>query len=71
MSWQKVSLYPNTASTGEYMPMHRWSTSSPAPDINSVHNLMDDIDFDAPFFPNSTADTSNNDAFLYHNIFFP
>eukprot|EP00957_Ditylum_brightwellii_P187937 14308885-Ditylum_brightwellii.AAC.1 len=71
MSQQKVSHYPNTASTGEYMSMKRWSTGSPIPDTNSVCNLMDGIDFDTPFFPDSTGGTSNNDAFLYHNNFFP
>eukprot|EP00957_Ditylum_brightwellii_P122424 9334826-Ditylum_brightwellii.AAC.1 len=34
-SQQKVSHYPNTASTGEHAPMRRWSTSPPVPDTNS------------------------------------
>eukprot|EP00957_Ditylum_brightwellii_P103299 7872506-Ditylum_brightwellii.AAC.1 len=71
MSQQKVSHYLNTASTGEFVPTHRWNTSQPVPDTNSVCNLMDDIDFDARFLPDSTGDTSNNDAFSYHNNFFP
>eukprot|EP00957_Ditylum_brightwellii_P094951 7230746-Ditylum_brightwellii.AAC.1 len=62
MLHQKVSHYPNTASTSEFVPTHRWNTSPPVPD---------GIDFDAPFFPDSTDDTSNNDAFLYHNNFLP
>eukprot|EP00957_Ditylum_brightwellii_P001497 116674-Ditylum_brightwellii.AAC.1 len=66
-----MSHYPNTASTSNYVPRHIWSTSPPAPDTNSAHNLTDGIDFDAPFFPNSTGDTSKSDAFLYHNNFFP
>eukprot|EP00957_Ditylum_brightwellii_P082724 6290025-Ditylum_brightwellii.AAC.1 len=35
MSQQKLSHYPNTASTGEYVPTYRWSTGPPAPDTNS------------------------------------
>eukprot|EP00957_Ditylum_brightwellii_P204013 15337214-Ditylum_brightwellii.AAC.1 len=70
-SQQRVSKYPNTASTGEYAPTHRWSTSPPAPDTNSACNLMDGIDFDAPFLPDSTGDNSTKYAFLYHNNFFP
>eukprot|EP00957_Ditylum_brightwellii_P039480 2986594-Ditylum_brightwellii.AAC.1 len=62
-SQQKVLHYPNTASTGEYMPMYRWSTSPPAPDTNSVRNLTDSIDFNEPFLPDSTGDTSKSDAF--------
>eukprot|EP00957_Ditylum_brightwellii_P178759 13616219-Ditylum_brightwellii.AAC.1 len=71
MLHQKVSHYLNTASTGEFVSMHRWSTSPPALDTNSVSNLMDGIDFDAPFLLDSTGDTSNKDTFLYHNNFFP
>eukprot|EP00957_Ditylum_brightwellii_P097512 7426654-Ditylum_brightwellii.AAC.1 len=70
MSQQKVSHYPNTASTRNYVTMHRWSTSPPALDTTSVRNLTDGIDFDARFFPNSTGDTSKSDAFSYHNNFF-
>eukprot|EP00957_Ditylum_brightwellii_P072549 5513178-Ditylum_brightwellii.AAC.1 len=69
-SQQKVSHYLNTTSTGEYVPTHRWSTGPPVSDTNFVCNLMDGIDFDAPFLPDSTKYTSNNDAFLYHNNFF-
>eukprot|EP00957_Ditylum_brightwellii_P008685 659185-Ditylum_brightwellii.AAC.1 len=68
---QKVSHYPNTASSGEYVPMHRWSTSQPAPDNDSSCNLMDGNDFNTPFLPDSTGDTSNSDTFLCHNNFFP
>eukprot|EP00957_Ditylum_brightwellii_P188111 14320852-Ditylum_brightwellii.AAC.1 len=68
---QKVSHYPNTASTGEYVPAYRWSTGPPAPDTNFVCNLMDGIDFNEPFLPDSTDDTSKSDAFSYHNNFFP
>eukprot|EP00957_Ditylum_brightwellii_P193410 14726698-Ditylum_brightwellii.AAC.1 len=71
MSQQKVSHYPNTAATSNYVPMHRWSTSPPASNTNSVHNLMDGIDFGTPFFPDSTGDTSKSDTYLYHNNFFP
>eukprot|EP00957_Ditylum_brightwellii_P141459 10776784-Ditylum_brightwellii.AAC.1 len=67
---QKVPHYPNTASTDEYAPMHRWSAGPPSPDTNSVRNLMDGIDFNAPFLPGSTGDTSKSDAFSYHNNFF-
>eukprot|EP00957_Ditylum_brightwellii_P144435 11002257-Ditylum_brightwellii.AAC.1 len=67
---QKVPHYRNTASTGEYVPTHSWSTSPPAPATNSVRNLTDGIDFNKPFLPNSTGDTSKSDTFLYHNNFF-
>eukprot|EP00957_Ditylum_brightwellii_P016031 1208164-Ditylum_brightwellii.AAC.1 len=66
-----MSHYPNIASTGGFVPMYRWNTSPSVSDKNSVHNLMDGIDFDAPFLPDSTDDNSNKDAFSYHNNFFP
>eukprot|EP00957_Ditylum_brightwellii_P018854 1417156-Ditylum_brightwellii.AAC.1 len=62
-SQQKESHYLNTASTCNYIPTHRWSTSPPAPDTNSVRNLTDGIDFNKPLFPDSTGDTSKSDAF--------
>eukprot|EP00957_Ditylum_brightwellii_P115809 8833368-Ditylum_brightwellii.AAC.1 len=34
-SQKKVSHYPNTASTSNYVHTHRWSTNPPAPDTNS------------------------------------
>eukprot|EP00957_Ditylum_brightwellii_P190702 14517957-Ditylum_brightwellii.AAC.1 len=34
-SQQKVSHYPYIASTSNYVHTHRWSTSPPAPDIDS------------------------------------
>eukprot|EP00957_Ditylum_brightwellii_P197060 15012656-Ditylum_brightwellii.AAC.1 len=71
MPQQKVSHYPNTASTGEFVPTHGWSTGLPAPDNDSVSNLTDGIDFNTPFLTDSTGDTSNSDTFLYHNNFFP
>eukprot|EP00957_Ditylum_brightwellii_P019376 1461608-Ditylum_brightwellii.AAC.1 len=67
---QKVSHYPNTDSTGKLVPTHRWNTSLSVPDTNSVFNLMDDIAFDGPFLPDCTGNTSNKDAFSYHNNFF-
>ena len=70
-SQQKVSHCQNIASTRSYVPTHRWNTSPPTPATNSVRNLTDGIDFDAPFFPDSTGDTSKSDAFSYHNNFFP
>eukprot|EP00957_Ditylum_brightwellii_P125940 9601061-Ditylum_brightwellii.AAC.1 len=60
---EKVSHYPNTASTGEFVPAHRWNTIPPVTDTNSVCNLAYSIDFNAPFLPDSTGDTSNKDAF--------
>eukprot|EP00957_Ditylum_brightwellii_P123452 9412076-Ditylum_brightwellii.AAC.1 len=57
-SQQKVAHYPNTASTGKYVPTHRWSTVPSTPDTNSVRNLMDIIDFSQPFFTDSAGDTS-------------
>eukprot|EP00957_Ditylum_brightwellii_P053579 4059345-Ditylum_brightwellii.AAC.1 len=71
MSQQKVSHYLNTASTGDYMPTHRWSTNPPTPDTNPICNLTDGIDYNKPFLPVSTGDTNKSDAFLYHNNFFP
>eukprot|EP00957_Ditylum_brightwellii_P101958 7771128-Ditylum_brightwellii.AAC.1 len=71
MSQQKVSHYMNAASTSNYVPTHRWSTSPPALDTNSVHNLTDGIDFNEPFFPDFTGDTRKSDTFLHHNNFFP
>eukprot|EP00957_Ditylum_brightwellii_P109035 8317615-Ditylum_brightwellii.AAC.1 len=68
---QKVSQLPNTSPTNEYVPAHRWSTGPPAPDTNSSCNLMDGIDFNKSFFPDSTGDNSNKNAFLYHNNFLP
>eukprot|EP00957_Ditylum_brightwellii_P107316 8188584-Ditylum_brightwellii.AAC.1 len=70
-SQQKVSHYPNTTSTSDCVPTHRWSTSLPAPDTNYVCNLADGIDFNGPFLPDSTGDTSKSDVFLYHSNFFP
>ena len=70
-SQQKVSQRQNLASTRTYVPTHRWNTSPPTPTTNSVRDLTDGIDSDAPFFPNSTRDTSKSDAFSYHNNFFP
>eukprot|EP00957_Ditylum_brightwellii_P129432 9873684-Ditylum_brightwellii.AAC.1 len=70
-SQQKVSHYLNIASTINYVPTHRQSTSPPAPDTNSLRNLTDGIDSDAPFFPDSTSDTSKSDTFSYHNNFLP
>eukprot|EP00957_Ditylum_brightwellii_P138123 10528854-Ditylum_brightwellii.AAC.1 len=54
VSQQKVSNHPNTASTTEYMPMHRWNTSPPVPDTYSIRNLTDDIDFNKLFLSGST-----------------
>eukprot|EP00957_Ditylum_brightwellii_P054384 4120503-Ditylum_brightwellii.AAC.1 len=34
-SQQKVSHYPNIASTCSHVPTHRWNTSPPAPATNS------------------------------------
>eukprot|EP00957_Ditylum_brightwellii_P209574 15362316-Ditylum_brightwellii.AAC.1 len=68
---QKVSQLPNTTPTNEYVPVHRWSTSPIVLDTNSICNLMEGIDFNEPFFPDSTGDNSNKDAFLYHNNFLP
>ena len=70
-SQQKVSHCQTIASTCSYVPTHRWNTSPPTPATHSVRNLTDGIDFDAPFFPDSTGDTSKSDAFSYHNNFFP
>eukprot|EP00957_Ditylum_brightwellii_P059178 4491172-Ditylum_brightwellii.AAC.1 len=70
-SLQKVLQLPNTTHTSEYVPMHRWSASPPAPDTNYVCNLTVGIDFNEPFYPDSTGDTSNNDAFLYYSNFLP
>eukprot|EP00957_Ditylum_brightwellii_P125378 9555865-Ditylum_brightwellii.AAC.1 len=71
MSQQKVSHYLNTTSTGEYVPTYRWSTSPTASDTNSVRNLTDGIDFNAPCLSDSTGNTSKSDTFSYHNNFFP
>eukprot|EP00957_Ditylum_brightwellii_P077707 5905029-Ditylum_brightwellii.AAC.1 len=70
-SQHKVSQLLNTTHTIECVPTHRWSTSPPAQDTNYVRNLTASIDFDEPFFPDSTGDTSNNDGFLYQNNFLP
>eukprot|EP00957_Ditylum_brightwellii_P181628 13835651-Ditylum_brightwellii.AAC.1 len=68
---QKVSHYLNITSTSIYVPTHRWSARPPVPATNSVRNLTDGIDFDVPFFPDSTCDISKSDTFSYHNNFFP
>eukprot|EP00957_Ditylum_brightwellii_P115203 8786016-Ditylum_brightwellii.AAC.1 len=70
-SQQKVLQLLNTTHTSEYVPTHSWSTSPSAQDTNDVRNLTAGIDFNEPFFPDSTGDSSNNDAFLYHNNFLP
>eukprot|EP00957_Ditylum_brightwellii_P131235 10009160-Ditylum_brightwellii.AAC.1 len=51
-SQQKVSRLPNT---NEYEPIHRWNTSPPAPDTSYVCNLTAAINFNEPFFPDSTV----------------
>eukprot|EP00957_Ditylum_brightwellii_P211402 15366134-Ditylum_brightwellii.AAC.1 len=61
----------------EYFPMLKTPTNSlvecqsPVPDMNYVHSLTASIDFNKPFFPDSTGDTSSNDAFLFYNNFLP
>eukprot|EP00957_Ditylum_brightwellii_P134579 10260178-Ditylum_brightwellii.AAC.1 len=70
-SQQKVSRLLSTTHTSEYVPTHRWSTNPSAPDTNYMRNLTTGIDFNKPFFPDSTDDTSMNGAFSYHNNFLP
>eukprot|EP00957_Ditylum_brightwellii_P196561 14977067-Ditylum_brightwellii.AAC.1 len=67
----EVSQLSNTTHTSEYVPMHRWNTSPLAPTTNSIGNLTDGIDFNAPFFPDSTGNNSNKDVFLHFNNFMP
>eukprot|EP00957_Ditylum_brightwellii_P176469 13438884-Ditylum_brightwellii.AAC.1 len=70
-SLQNVSQVPNTISTNEYVPIHRWNISTPVPATNSICNLLDGIDFNESFLPNSTSDNSTKDAYSYHNNYLP
>eukprot|EP00957_Ditylum_brightwellii_P173410 13203756-Ditylum_brightwellii.AAC.1 len=68
---QKVLQLLNTTPTNEYVHTHTWNTSPPAPDTYSICNLMDGIDFNKLFLPDSTGDNSNKDALSYCNNLFP